>query len=178
MWSSVEINWRREDKTLECGDFKTPGDVAVIGRVYFAVDCYYDVQKNSPTKKPSNNLVIPANIRHTLLQTCVSVLLKEKICVATCVKKPGSGHLHNCCTDKVQGHKRHFLDPTREWYRWLFWFYMRISVCTIQLISLGQSKQKHEIGGIWEETRNPNKSFNANPYKKIIQLRWKDDIKI
>ena len=34
----------------ECGDFKTPGDVAVIGRVYFAVEYYSDVQKNSPKK--------------------------------------------------------------------------------------------------------------------------------
>jgi hypothetical protein len=105
-------------------------------------------------EKKCNNLVILANIRHRFLRTCVSVLLEEKICLATCVMMSGSGHLHNCSTDKVQGHRKHFLDPTREWYRWLFWFYMRNSFCIIQLISLGQSKQKYEIGGTWEETRN------------------------
>lgn len=70
--------------------------------------------KRTAPRKQSNNLVIPANIRHTLLQTCVSVLLEENIYVATCVMMAGSGHLHNCRTDKDQGHKTRFLDPTRE----------------------------------------------------------------
>jgi len=45
--STVEINRRQVDKKIECRDLKTPGDEAVIGRVYFAVQCYSDVQNNS-----------------------------------------------------------------------------------------------------------------------------------
>jgi hypothetical protein len=97
--------------------------------------------------KPSNNLVIPANMRRILLQTCVSVVLKKNIWIAKCVKKTGSGHLCNSSKGKGQGHTRHFLDPITVGYLSLLSFYMRNSACTIQLILLVQSKQKIEKCG-------------------------------
>ena len=55
-------------------------------------------------------------------------------------------------------------------YRWLFWFYMRNSVCTIQLI-LWQSKQKYEIVEITNKMQHCNRIYYSTVHWRLNMFR-------